>query len=177
MKRLVIPIVAAVALAGCPSEYQVQSLSGSQQTTVLSRQGGVYITVPADGRYQDISYPGSGQLVAQVLATAFSKYARTVQTAPAHMQDDGMGEARRAGSQYLVVPVITHWEQRATECSGRPSRMSIRLTIFDVSSGHQLVSEGIVGRTSRVRFTSTSPDELLQEPITGVIDSLYASSQ
>ena len=177
MKHVVISIVAALALAGCASEYRVQPLSGSQHTMVLNRQGGVYITVPADGRYQDINYPGSGQLVAQVLAAAFSKYAQTVQTAPAHTQNGGLSEAQRAGSQYLVVPVITHWEQRATEWSGRPSRMSIRITVFDASTGQQLLSEGIVGRTSRVRFTSTSPDELLQKPIAEVVGGLYESDQ
>lgn len=177
MKLVLIQIVAVLALAGCASEYQIQPLSGSQHTMVLNKRGGVYITVPADGKYQDINYPGSGQLVAQVLAAEFSKYARTVQTAPAQSQDGALSEARRAGSQYLVVPVITHWEQRATEWSGRPSRTSLRITVFDVASGKQLLSEGIEGRTSKVRFTSTSPDELLQKPLAEVVDNLYESDQ
>lgn len=177
MKLVLIQIVAVLVLVGCASEYQIQPLSGSQHTMVLNKQGGVYITVPADGKYQDINYPGSGQLIAQALAAEFSKYARTVQTAPSQSQDGGLSEARRAGSQYLVVPVITHWEQRATEWSGRPSRMSFRITVFDVASGKQLLSEGIEGRTSKVRFTSTSPDELLQKPIAEVVDSLYESDQ
>lgn len=177
MKLALIPIVAVLALSGCASEYQTQALSGSQHTMVLNKQGGVYITVPADGRYEDINYPGSGQTVAQALATEFSKYARTVQTASAHSQDGGLSEARRDGNRYLVVPIITHWEQRATEWSGRPSRMSLRITIFDVTSGKQLMSEGIEGRTSRVRFTSTSPDELLKKPIAQVVDRLYESDQ
>jgi hypothetical protein len=176
MKFQVLPIVAMLALVGCASQYQIQPLSGSKHSVVLNKQGGVYITVPADGKYQDINYPGSGQLVAQTLAADFSKYARTVQTASSQAQDGGLSEARQAGSEYLVVPVITHWEQRATEWSGLPSRMSLRITIFDVASGQQLLSEGIEGRTSKMTFSSTSPDALLKKPIAEVVDSLYGKT-
>ena len=177
MKRLLILVVSLVTLSGCASQYQIRSLSGSDHAVVLNRRGGVYITVPADGRYQDIHYPGSGQLVAQVLAMEFSKYARTVQTAPSRLRDDGMSEARRAGSDYLVVPMITHWEQRATEWSGLPSRMGLRITVLDVASGKQLLSEGIVARTSKVTFTATTPDALLKKPIEKVVKRLYGGGR
>ena len=175
MTRVLILIVSIVALSGCASQYQIQPLSGSGHAVALNRQGAVYITIPADGRYQDIHYPGSGQLVAQVLAMEFSRYSRTVQTAPSQLSDGGMSEARRAGSDYLVVPMITHWEQRATEWSGLPSRVALRITVWDVASGKQLLSEGIVARTSRVTLTSTSPDELLKKPIAKVVKRLYSS--
>ena len=177
MKRLLILIVSMITISGCASQYQIRSLSGSGPNVVLNRQSGVYITVPADGRYQDIHYPGSGQLVAQVLAMEFSKFARVVQTAPSQLPDNGMREARRAGSEYLVVPIITHWEQRATEWSGLPSRMALRITVMDVASGKQLLSEGIVARTSKVTFTSTTPDELLKKPIEKVVKRLYGKGR
>lgn len=173
----VLSLAAVLTLAGCGSEYQIRPLSGTQNTVTLSKQGGVYITVPKDGRYQAINYPGSGQLVAQFLATAFSKYAQRVQTAPAQSQDDGLSEARQAGSQYLVVPIITHWEQRATEWSGIPSRVALRVTIFDVHSGKQLLSEGILGRSSKITLTSTTPEVLLHEPIKALVRRLYESHQ
>ncbi len=177
MKRVLILLVSVAALVGCASQYQMQSLSGAGNAAVLNRKGGVYITVPADGRYQDIHYPGSGQLVAQVLAMEFSKYARTVQTAPSQIADGGMSEARRAGTEYLVVPIITHWEQRATEWSGLPSRMALRITVLDVASGKQLLSEGIVARSSRVTLTSTTPDDLLKKPIAKLVNRLYGSGR
>ena len=174
MKRIVAVLAALLVLSGCVSAYQVQPLSGATNGVVLSRQGSVYIALPEDGRYGTTPYPGSGQLVAQVLAGEFSKYARNVQTAATTApQGNALSTARQSGSQYLVVPVITHWEQRATAWSGAPSKMALRVTVYDTASGSELVSEGIQGRSASVTLFSTSPEGLLQAPVGKFVGRLY----
>lgn len=173
MKLALSVILSAFILAGCASEYHMQPLSGSQHEIVLNPKGSVFIAVPKDGKYQDINYPGSGQFVAEALSAQFSKYASTVQTAASYSANNDFSEADRANGEYLVVPVITHWEQRATEWSGLPSRMSLRITIFDVSTRKQLISEGIEGRTSKMTLTATRPEHLLKKPLSEFVRSLY----
>ncbi|GLZ17081.1 hypothetical protein Bpla01_06110 [Burkholderia plantarii] len=69
---------------------------------------------------------------------------------------------------------ISHREARATEWSGRPSRMSISLAMIDVPSGIVVSNVELTGRSRIVSFTSASPDSLLREPIGKYIDSLDA---
>lgn len=174
MKRVFVMFAAMLVFSGCVSAYQVQPLSGATNTIALSKQDSVYIALPADGQYGTAPAAGSGQLVAQVLAGEFSKYARSVQTAPnIAAQADDFGAARRSGCQYLVVPVITHWEQRATAWSGIPSKMALRVTIYDVASGKQLVSDGIQGHSASMTMFSTSPEKLLQAPVAKFVGQLY----
>ena len=68
---------------------------------------------------------------------------------------------------------MTHWEQCATEWSGRPSKMAIRVCILDAKSGNQITSTSIEGRSRIVSFTSTSPESLLRDPIATYVSELY----
>jgi len=134
----------------------------------------VYVAVPQDGAYGNKFYAGSGQVVAQAVATAFSATATRVHVADeAVANDQSIITARSASAGYLVVPIIAQWEQRATEWSGRPSRMAIRITIIDVASGNQITSSAIEGRSRIFSFTSTSPESLLKDPLARYVQELY----
>jgi hypothetical protein len=167
-------LVAVALLGGCTTEAQVHSLSGTQNTATLNRQAGVYVSVPADGQYEATSYPGSGQTTAQVLAAAFSKFAPTVHTAEnASTNDATFAEAGKLGAAYVVIPVITHWEQRATAWSGIPSKMALRLTVFDTASRKEITSTSIESRSAIMTLLPTSPEGLLKDPVDKYVAGLY----
>jgi hypothetical protein len=167
------PLVAAALLAGCTAKYQVNNLAGSD-TAKLDRSQGVYVTVPQDGAYGARPYVGSGQIVAQSVAAAFSPMASRIHIADKQLTNAEAIEAAKAqGAGYLVVPTIAQWEQRATEWSGRPSRMAIRVTVLDVATGKQLTSTAIEGRSRIMSLTSTSPESLLRDPLAQYVRELY----
>lgn len=174
MRKILCLFLIFFILAGCAKQYRVENLSGTSNVVALSRDRGVYIAAPDDGRYESITYPGSGQTVAQVLAGAFSKFAAKVNTAdaPATMANDFLA-AKSANANYIVLPTITHWEQRATAWSGIPSKMSIRITIYDVGSHQELTSTSIDGRSAIMTLLPTSPDALLKDPVEKYVSSLY----
>jgi hypothetical protein len=87
--------------------------------------------------------------------------------------ENSMAAAQAAKAKYLVAPVIVHWEQRATEWSGRPSRMTIRISIFDVATGSQITVTSIEGRSRIVSFISTSPESLLRDPLAQYVGTLF----
>jgi len=166
-------VVLVMLLVGCRAAYQVNNLA-SGAVVQLDRSLAVYVTVPQDGAYGLTTSAGSGQSVAQAVAAAFSQMAARVHVAErASERDQAIAAAKSLGAGYMVVPVIALWEQRATEWSGRPSRMAIRLTVIDVTTGNQLAASAIEGRSRIVSFTSTSPESLLRDPLLGYVRGLY----
>lgn len=161
-------------LAGCSARYKVNNIAGAN-TARLDRQKGLYIVVPEDGAYGTKQYPGSGQTVAQAIAAAFSSRASRVHIAERAKlaNQEALDFARKLDAGYLVVPVIAHWEHRATEWSGRPSVMTIRVTILETSGGQQVSSTSIEGRSRIISWTTTSPESLLRDPLSKYVDSLY----
>jgi len=165
---------AVLLLAGCTAKYQIDNLSGTAGTTRLDRQKAVYVTVPQDGSYESKPYLGSGQIVAQAVAAAFARSAAQVHVAERQLTtEEVLATARKLGAGYIVVPIIAHWEQRATEWSGRPSRMAIRVSILDAATGNQISATSVEGRSRIVSLTSTTPESLLRDPLAQYVSSLY----
>ena len=171
--KLTLALMLVFALAGCHAKYQVSNLSGAS-TTRLDKQKSVYVAVPQDGSYGATIYTGSGQTVAQSVASAFSKVAPKVTVGDrTQSNEEALASARKAGAGYLVVPVIAHWEHRATAWSGIPSSMAIRVTILDTTSGDQVSSTNVEGRSRIASVTSTSPESLLRDPLVEYVRGKY----
>ena len=92
---------------------------------------------------------------------------------PASSRDDLLAAARKAGAGYLVIPNITHWEQRATEWSGIPSRVSMSLTAIDVQTGAEVRSALLESRSAVMTFVRPNPDNLAQEMIDQQVSAFY----
>ncbi len=158
---------------GCTATYHVNSLSGTGKVT-LDPALGVYVAIPADGTYETKTYAGSGQSAATAVAIAFGKKAATLHVAASVQPlDSTMAAARALNVGYVVIPTVAHWEQRATEWSGKPSRMTIRLEILDAKTGHQLAAASIEGESRTMTLTSTSPESLLEDPLDSYVATLY----
>jgi hypothetical protein len=166
-------VVALLLLVGCTASYRTDTIGGAS-TTRLERGRAVLVTIPQDGAYGTRTYGGSGQSVAQAVAAAFSSAAASVHIAERQMtQAESLKSAKSQNVGYVAVPVIAHWEHRNTAWSGLPSRMAIRLTIFDAETGAQLASESIEGRSAIMTPASTSPQSLLRAPLAAYVKSLY----
>jgi len=173
MRNSALGLVMLVVL-GCTASYQVNNLSGAAAQVKLDPSKGVYISVPEDGSYESKKYGGSGQIVAGAVAVAFGKKAASIHVATKNQPlDSVLAAARQLGVGYVVVPAITAWEQRSTEWSGKPSRMTIRLEILEATSGKQLLASSIEGRSRIMSFTSTSPESLLKDPLAEYVNSIY----
>lgn len=151
--RIGAAMVAAIALLiGCTASYRTDTIGGAN-TTRLDRGRTVLVTIPQDGTYGSRTYGGSGQTAAQAVAAAFSTSAANV-----HIAERPMTNADAF---------------KSAKWSGLPSRMAIRLTIFDAETGSQLASESIEGSSAIMTMASTSPQSLLRVPLTTYVKSLY----
>jgi hypothetical protein len=134
----------------------------------------VYIAVPKDGIYGDENYPGSGLTTAQTLLSAFAKRVRRVDVAHAYQAyEDALKTARDKGFKYLVYPTILHWEDRATEWSGRPDRVELKIEVIEVATGTQLDNVVIKGTSKWATLGGDHPQDLLPKPVEQFVASLY----
>ena len=171
-------VATALTLAACSASYQERETTGTEASSVRLETGkDVFVAVPVDGQYTSTTYRGTGQSVAQKTAAAFSRYARRVETAttPATDRQELLAAARKAGAAYLAIPIITHWEARATEWSGLPSRVSITLAIVDVTTGLDLRSSLLESRSATMTLVRPNPDRLAQHMIDDNVAGLYGA--
>jgi hypothetical protein len=174
--RLILLLAAALSLPACTASYTERETSGTEATSIrLDRDKPVYVARPADGKYGNRAYPGSGSIVSQKTAAAYSRHSRRVQTAPSIVTDREqlLAAARAAGAGYLVIPTISHWEQRATEWSGIPARISIGMVTIDVATGQELRSGYLESRSAVMTLVRPNPDRLVQHMVDRHVDEMF----
>jgi hypothetical protein len=66
-----------------------------------------------------------------------------------------------------------HWEDRATEWSGKSDRLEIQLVIFNVHTGDELANATLTGKSKWATFGGDHPQDLLENPILEYVASLY----
>lgn len=69
--------------------------------------------------------------------------------------------------------MILHWEERATEWSGKPDRIEIQIIIYDLSTKKQIVNSTYTGKSKWATFGGDHPQDLLAEPTQTFVDALY----
>ena len=169
---LAIIIVLAVTVVGCRTTT-VTPVS-TVTTKTLTRGSVVYIVTPSDGSYGKEQYSGSGKAVATAFQGAFVRYADDVIIgATTDSATDAIAAARLKKCQYLVIPKITHWEDRATEWSGIRDKLVIFIKVISVEDGAEVRSVEVSGKSSWFTFGGDHPQDLIKSPIQKFVASLY----
>lgn len=154
----------ALSLAACASKQTVDpTISGDAP---LSTEDRVLVAVPEDGRYQQIVYHGSGAATARAVEAAFAQRLRSATLGERYeSRAAALKAAEASGSDYLIEPKIVHWEDRATEWSGRPDRIRVSIAVIDVTSRMVVHSATIRGRSSWWTLGGDRPGDLLAQPV------------
>ena len=172
MNPLLTLILLASLCAGCVHTYTAKSISRSG---VLRTNATALVSLPEDGRFENIVYPGSGRKTALAVSKAFAKQLRTVDVTPqAGALSQHLEQARAGRFDYLIVPTVVHWEDRATEWSGRPDRIEIEIRAVDVPSEKTLSLGSVAGKSKWATFGGDVPEDLLDLPLGMYIDWLFA---
>lgn len=170
-----------VMLTGCTTVLDMaksivpdQARSREDSSARLDGLRSVFVALPADGESACATYLGSGQSVAQAVAEAFAKRGITVEVAKKRSTyGEALASAARLHAGYLVLPIITHWEQR-NEWLGPPSRLAIRVSVIETATGLMVASESIKSYSVLpLSFTVESPEALLEKPLSHYVSNLY----
>lgn len=158
-------------LCGCTATYQKSDLISASER--LEKNAGVFISVPRDGVYERTTYKSSGIMTANEIMKSFNKYSDAVTVSDKCQDEDCFGQIDKDKYVYYVLPRILHWEERATEWSGKPDRIEVMLSLYDVASQKKLSSVSLKGKSKWATFGGDHPQDLLPEPIGKYVDSLY----
>lgn len=159
-------------LIGCADTHQL--MRASNPSITLSRQASAYVAIPRDGVYGQTNYSGSGTLTAQAIATAFAPYLTKISVAVKTEDLEAARQSARAGGHtHLLFPQILHWEDRATEWSGRPDVASVKISLIQVDDGVVLDSVVVGGKSGLATFGGDRPQHLLPKPLADYAATLF----
>jgi Domain of unknown function (DUF4823) len=170
--RILVIFSILIVLTSCADTHEVHRVSQVSQR--LSADGIAYVSVPPDGRYGSTVYTGSGAMASQIVVAAFSRHMTRVEQASAPQTFvKSLEAAKQARATYLVAPAILHWEDRATEWSGRPDKVELRISVVDTASGKVIETAVVSGTSGLATFGGDHPQDLLPEPVQQYVDSLF----
>jgi hypothetical protein len=170
MRKLATLMLIAL-LSACASTYKQDVVSAP--TAKLDRGKPVLIATPRNGRYEGKEYPSSGIQTASAVQAAFARFSDKADVS-ADCSDQACLQAGADQSYaYFVIPEILHWEDRNTEWSGKSDLVDVRLTVLNAQSRGVVASIVISGKSKWATFGGDHPQDLLPEPITKYVESLY----
>jgi Domain of unknown function (DUF4823) len=167
-----IQILCMLAIAGCTATYTKDAVS--VPGVVLQRSVVVAIATPGNGSYNTKEYTASGRSAAQAAQAAFAPFAtRTNVVADC----SALTCLRRSSADavYFVVPEILHWEDRATEWSGKKDKLEIKISVYGATGDAPVASSILSGKSKWATFGGDHPEDLLPALLKEYAQSLYGA--
>lgn len=171
MKSLLLFSSAILLLTGCSAKYNTNNIQ--KNTELLIKDTPVVIAKPADGAYETHNYAGSGNATATAVKAAFLQHSDNVSIFTDCEDTACLKRNHPINRGYYVIPQILHWEDRATEWSGIPDKIEVKITIYNAESNARVASTIISGKSKWATFGGDHPQDLLPEPVNAYISSLY----
>ncbi|WP_052065341.1 DUF4823 domain-containing protein [Thalassospira australica] len=166
--------VAALSLGACSSKYRTDN---HQVVETVTTGKSFYILQPADGIFGDINYAGSGRMLANELHKQLIPYSsKVVKASTIETRENAFNKAQNLQLNVLIDAQIMHWEDRATEWSGRPDRITILYQAFDVQQKDMLATSTLSASSKWATFGGDHPVDLLPVPTSQFVKSLFGKS-
>jgi hypothetical protein len=171
MIRIFTVLTIAACSVGCASSYTYER--AQLNNAPLDRSQGVLISTPENGWYGGQEFQVSGATTARAVRAAFARYANLVDVVTDCHGVACLHSINSTRYGYYVDPTIVHWEERATEWSGKSDKIEIRLVIYDTSTKQELATGSYSGKSKWVTLGGDHPQDLLPEPTANFVRSLY----
>lgn len=171
MNKVLMVIAGIIVLTGCSSKYK--SVEVTKSTELLIKSKPVVISGSADGSYEGKPYSGSGEATEQAVRSAFSRYTDNAVIVSQCNELVCLQKHNPLSEGYYVVPQILHWEDRATEWSGIPDKIEVKVTVFNAATSKVIASTILNGSSKWATFGGDHPQDLLPEPVNNYVASLY----
>lgn len=172
MKNKILITCSLLALTGCVSKYATDAYHAPLAS--LKRSAGFYVMQPANGSYGSIQYAESGKQTAQAVAEALESYTdRVVAASSVQSLSTARRKAQSQSLKYVFEPTILHWEDRATEWSGIPDKITVKYAVYDSKTGKLIASETERASSKWATFGGDHPQDLLPVPTKDFVARLF----
>lgn len=170
--KLATLLLLAAMMTGCVSKYKTDAYEAPVQK--LSTTAGAYVTMAKNGSYGSKQYPNSGYLLSSATMAAVSLHlARVEQATTMETIEEALSSAQRMGLTHVFQPIILHWEDRATEWSGKPDRITIKVVVWSVETGAHVSSTVLRASSKWGTFGGDHPQDLPSGAITPFVNKLF----
>ena len=165
-----IAIALAFITTGCTASYE--------RTFVTWRSGHDYaparilVVTPPYGTYETIEYPTSGHEVVAALTKELKRYTNAISTVLTPVSINQLDDQLIQSVDYIIIPEILHWEDRATGWSMRPDRIEVRFDFYN-NQRKLIDSYLITARSAYIVWISRQPNSLLPKPIRQMLTELF----
>lgn len=173
MKKFV--IIVFFVLIGCAPKYSVvQGIDNKNANTPLPKDSSAYISVPEDFTSGEHLYVGSGREVAANIELLFSKNLNSVVIGlRAESCQQGLASAKANGYDYYICPQLLQWDDYATDWSGIPDRLKLKVYIMSTEP-EEIIDKILIDGIGRVvTFEKETPMVIAKEPMENWVNSLF----
>jgi len=133
-----------------------------------------YVAMAPPGAFGDTVYPESGRQTTNAIATGLSGRGHTARVGDAPEEaEQALDSARSAKADYLVYPVVEHWEERATEWSGIPDRIRVAIRVYESESGRLVDASTVTGTSRWGTLGGDHPQDLLEPGLEPYFNDLF----
>jgi hypothetical protein len=169
MKRLLLILLPLFLFVSCDSTYEL--INHKNNSIKMERDKDILVTTASNGFYENIEYKGSGDKTTQAIKNKLRPYAASVDISPADSfkkinADDLLNY------DYIISPVLYHWEDRATNMNFMPDKLILGLTVYD-NTGNIINYIEIKGESTKVTFANNDPIDLVNEALDMYIRQLF----
>lgn len=159
----------AFLMSGCTASYQGDFL---RPQVAMQPQTRILIVTPENGQYGDDEYLTSGDDVTKALAKEMETYSKQISVIPTTVKIEDIRDEDLQNNDYIFIPQILHWEDRATRWSFRPDRIKVNFNIYN--SNRELVNSYLItGRSAYIVWVSRQPNSLLKKPIRDMLKMFF----
>ncbi|OBT14765.1 DUF4823 domain-containing protein [Vibrio sp. UCD-FRSSP16_10] len=162
----------ALGMLGCADTHGI-NVSTAESNMKLSSSDAVYVARSKDGQYGTKQYTGSGATLSQAIQSSLIRKMDNIVVAEQYQPySDALQYAEKHKFNYLIYPTIMHWEDRATEWSGKPDVVEVKVSVVEVNNKTVIKSGIINGKSGLFTFGGDKPQDLLGEPLNTYLDSV-----
>ena len=118
-------------LTACTAKYDIVRDKSKQ----LSMDQSFYVSQPKDGYYGEINYKKSGAMTRDAFYNELAKLEVQAEKEEGFQgKETSLANAKAKGFDILMFSTILHWEDRATEWSGKRDRANIKIELIDTQT-------------------------------------------
>lgn len=155
--KILLVLMTVMSITSCGTSMQTkQMLSISYK---LEQNRNIHVAKINDGVFDGRIYNGSGLSVANYFEVYMQPYASKI--------------CSEENADYVVKAVITHWEPRRAEWSGIPTKVKIQVSVFETSSGKELINNELTIRGRSVTFVPQSAEGLAEYMIKNFCNEIF----
>lgn len=162
-------VASAMIMSGCTASYNRDFL---QEPSSMKTGSRILIVTPEDGKFEEDIYFDSAKELIQVLTKQLQHYTTNISFIPNTVTINDINDSQLQQFDYVIIPKILHWEDRATGWSFRPDRIKIHFDIFD-NQRNSINSVDITGKSASLVWVQKTPKSLLPKPISKMLKELF----